>query len=475
MSLARTLAVVVVALVLTTTLVTANVVAAAHLTVLDPDFVANSVDEEGGYALVEEATREATGVENESTTETAEFLDPSALLRDAVTEEYVRSQTEANVERAYAYLHGERDDLNLSVATAPIRENVSAALASKLRNASVVDLVGQTNATLDGPVNATVIERMTANRSSYRDVKTEFRAAVRERVLDAAVEEAFAASSDDELLALVIDDYDPNEYSDEEKAQMVEEREESIRSALRDEIERERGDQIDERVEDELATVRQEVTAGDEETAGDTPTEAAVANLTTAVADGLTTDASYDDFRADVASAKADLADAAAAEADDRLAAELPARIDLTEGMDAETRRSVEQARTVVQWFDRLAFVLPAVAAGLIGLLYVIRRSVPAVASDAGWSLLSAGLPTVVGVELARSRLRPLVDGAPAEQRQIAEVMVGLAERVLNTLGDVAVVLTVGGAVLVVGSLVVRYGVLDHLRARYAGPDGGSP
>lgn len=460
MSLARTFAVVVLAMVLTTTLVTANVVAAAHLTVLDPEFVTDSMEEEGGYELIETATRDAAA--GSVPTNGTGPVNTTAIVTDTISEEYVAAQAEANVDRTYAYLHGERETLNLSIATAPIRENVSDGVERQLRNTSLAELVRQSDAELDGTFNATVLERMTANQSSYQDTKAEFRQRVRDRVLDKAVEKAFVEASNDELLSLVIEDYNPREYTEEKKDQMVADREEEIRLALRDRIERERGDEIDAAVDDQLATIGDQATTDPSD--AETETEAAVVSIQNTVVEGLTTDMTYQTFQSDLDESKAELAAAAAERADAQLAAELPARIDLTENMSAGAQQSFEQARTGVIWMDRLAFVLPVLVVALVGLLYFVRRSVTKVAADTGWSLLSAGVPTVIGIELARLRLQSMVADAPAEQQQAMEVMVGFAGRVLDSVGDVALVLSIAGLVLLAGSLAVRYGVIDRVR-----------
>jgi len=461
-SLARRLAVVLVALLLTTTLVTANVVAAAHLTVLDPAFVTTSMEEEGGYAFVETAVEDAAlGAAPASATGP---VNTSELLADAVSEEYVAAQTDANVERAYAYLHGDSETLNLSIATGPIRENLSAGVERELRNASLADLLRQSDAELDGPINASTLERLTANESGYEATKAEFRETVRERVLDEAVDRGFERASNDELLGLVVEDYDPRDYTEAEKERMVAEREPEIRVALRDYIERERGDDIDDAVEDQIVIVREQGTTDPAE--AETELEAATASIQNSVVHGLTTNESYQSFQSNLSEDRAELAAVAAAEADARLASEMPDRVDLTENVSGAGEQGFEQARTGVQWLDRLAFVLPVVGLSLVGLLYALRRSVAAVASDTGLSLLAAGVPTVVGVELARSRLQSMATDAPAEQQQAMDVLVGIAGRVIGTVGDVAIVLSVAGVVLVAGSLAVRYGAVDVLREK---------
>lgn len=460
MSRARTFAVVVLAVLLTTTLATANVVAAAHLTVLDPEFVTTSVEAEGGHEVVETAVEDAAA----SAAPTADTgpVDVDALLADAVSEEYVASQTRTNVDRTYAYLHGERETLNLSVATAPVRENVSDGVEAQLRNASVAALMRQSDAEFDGPVNATVLERLTANESSYQATKREARSMVRDRVLDEAVDRSVRDASDDELLGLVVADYDPADYSDAEKARMVDDRDVEIRAALRERIERERGDEIDAAVEDQLRTLRQNATTAPSE--GETETERAALSVRNTVVRGLTTEMSYQRFRSDLSADKADLAVAAADETDAQLAAELPERVALTGNATGADADRFEQARTGVLWLDRLAFVLPALALGLVGLLYHVRRSVTAVASATGWSLLAAVVPTVVGLEVVRSQLRSMIAEAPVGQREPVVLFVSLVRRVLDTAGDIALALAVGGILLVAGSLAARYGLVDRLR-----------
>ncbi len=464
MSLVRSAGTVVLALLLVTTLVTANGVAAAHLTVLDPDFVTDSIEEEGGYEMVETAMRDAAGADAATTdsgtaTGAAGPVNTSAILQDALSEEFVRSQTEANVDRAYAYLHGDAETLNLSVSTAPLRANVSAAVEAQLRNASVAELVERSDASLSGPVNATVLERMTANESSYEAVKTDLHGQVRERVLDATVNRTFDEASNDELVRAAGED--PDEYSEAQKERFVREHESEIKAALRERIQDERGDEIEREVDEQLATIREDVTVN--ATAADTETGTAVAAIQNTVAHGLTTDASYESFSENLSAAKADLAAAAADRADQRLAEELPARIDLTENAGPGAAESFEQARTAVQWLDRLAFVLPVVALALVGLLYVVRGSVTATASATGWSMLVAGVPTAVGVEYARSRLESLLP-ASGEGGPGADLLLGVADRAMGTVGDVALAIVVGGVLLVGGSLAVRYGLVERVR-----------
>lgn len=474
MSIVRKLGVVVLTLLLTTTLVTTSVVTAAHLTVLDPNFVKTSIEEEGGYAMVTNATQQAAADQMPSGgtggTGVASVIDSTAIVRAAVTDEYVASQTEANVDRLYAYLHGNRDDLNLSVSTEPIRENVSAEVERQLRNASIAELLAESNATLSGPANASVLERMTANESSYEAVKADVRAKVRAQVLDAAVDRAFTNASNDQLLALVDSDYDPTAYTAEEKETMVADRESEIRAALRTTIERRRGDEIDQEVENQLAALRNSTAA----VSTDTEVGTAVAEIQSTITRGLTTDMSYQAFSSNLSAAKADLAAATANQLNQRLASEMPNRIDLTEQVAGDSAQPLKQPRMAVQWLDRLAFALPAFALVLVGLLYLVRRSPVSVASDTGVSMLLAGLPLVVGVEIARPMVQSTVASVSPDQPFVTDFVAGFVGRILATTGTVGLVVTAGGLALVGVSMAARFGLFDRFGSGPGDTSGGS-
>lgn len=463
MSLARKVAVGVLGILLTTSVSLTMFLGTAHLTVLDPDFVTNSLEEEDGYELVLEQMEVALAPPDDGDGgSNATGFDQAALLRQAIGEEYLADQTEANVDRLYGYLHGNRATLNLSIDVEPVKSNASETVESEIRNASLAELLQTSGASLPGPVDAATLDRLTANESSYRAAKAEFRASIRDRVVEQFVDEAVGEADDDELLALVIEDYDPDEYTDEEKAQMVEDRESEIRAALTERVEEEEGDRIDSEVDAQLDRVR-ESTAN---ASGDTEMEQAAIELQTVVVTGLTTDTSYETFSSDLAAAKADFAAAAGEMVETNLQAELPDRIDLTEDFESEQMAAFETARTGVQWLDGIAIALPLVLGGILGLLYLATGSVTSVASTLGASMLWTGLPAYLGLGVVRSRLASMVAEAPPQQRPTMELMAGVTGRVLDTVGALSLAMTIGGVVLFGAALAVKYGAVERVRDR---------
>ncbi|MFB6308774.1 MAG: hypothetical protein ABEH35_05535 [Haloarculaceae archaeon] len=464
MSLAKKAGLVVLSIVLTLTLVTTNVVVAAHTTVLDPGFTKQTLEEENAYTELNDAIE--SSIESQAANGTGGSISGDLagdLVAEAVSQDYVESQTERNVDRLYAYLHGNRETLNLSVNTEPIKENVSEELADRVRNQSLADLVqttGNEEQFNQGPVNLTLIERMTANQSSYEAAKADFRSSVRERVLTEMVNATVQQASNDELLALVIEDYDPNDYTEEEKEQMVDDREDEIRAAVREQIRTERSDELDRRVEDALELARQQAT----DTSGSTPVENATADLQSTVARGLTTDMDYQTFDQEYTQAKDDLAAAISEQAEQRLDEQLPDRMSLSEQLGTGAEQGLQQARNVVQWLDRLAIILPLVALVLVGIAWWATRSVASVTSVLGTSLLFAGLPFVIAADLLRSRLPSLVGAGGSNP--VSDIIVGVLDQTVGRLGAQSLVVALLGLVLVGVSLGLRYGLFETARER---------
>ncbi|WP_225334960.1 hypothetical protein [Halomicrobium urmianum] len=472
MNVARTLAVVVVGALLTTTTVAAVATAGAHGTVLDPDFVTETVAEEEGYAVVRNATLSAV---EDSVPESAGAagIDTGAVVAEAVDRRYVRNQTDANVDRLYAYLHGQRAEPDLTVDTRPVKAEASAAVASEVADASLTTLVAESDVELRDPVNATLLERMTSGPAGYQSARATVRDEARERVLDAAVDRAYGEASDDRLLSLVIDDYDPDDYSEAEKERLIDEHEGEIRTALRRYISEERGDEIDSRVDEELDAVREQY-AG--RTADDTdeqssssprsssthedPVENATLAVQATVATGLTTDVDYGTFRDRLDADRERLGEAAGDRARQRLDRELPDRLDLTQELGDGTTQRLEGARTVVQWFDRLPFVLPAVGALLIGLLYYATRSLPTVLGTTGAALVAGSLPPYLALGVLRDRAAAALGGGDA----ISGFAVGFVERTLAHVGAVSLAVATVGVLLVAAWLALRYDLLEKLR-----------
>lgn len=104
-------------------LLSANLVVAADRTVLDAEFVKDTAEESGLYEGLTDDFEEGMGSEAPDGDEWPLERSASSVFRAAVTEEYVRSQSEANIDRAYGYLHGERSRLRVELAMEPVKRN----------------------------------------------------------------------------------------------------------------------------------------------------------------------------------------------------------------------------------------------------------------------------------------------------------------------------------------------------------------
>ena len=454
MSRVRTAAVGLIALLLVVTVGAGTVLGAAHQTVLDGTYVANTLEEEGGYEFVTtRVTEQFDPPAGEGPGGDAELpINRSAVVRDAVTESYVTAQGNANIRRLYAYLHGTRDDPGLRINTTPVKENVGEGVAAEIRAQEpheLLALAGSPDAAGAG-IDAELIERLDGGPDAYRDTQAEFEATVRDRVVERFVDEAFASSSNDRLLALVIEEYDPDARSDAEEERLVEDREAEIRAALDERIRTERSEEINATVESRIDEFRQSVT----DTAGDDPEGIAgpVSDLQVTMVRALTGEIDHDTYRENATAARDDIA-AAAGELAQEALSEVPSQVRLTDRMGQEQRQALETAATAVRWLDRLMFVLPALAAVLVAGVWRLSRSVRTTTAVTGVALGLSGGSVFVAAAVAGSVLEPRLPNGPG-----ATVLVSVLEGVLGTVRASAIVVLGVGAVLVVAVLVARYG-----------------
>ena len=504
MDVLRTLGILAVVALLTITLASASLVAGAHQTVLDPEFAKQTLAEEDAYRVLSPAAMapgaggasggetdgsETAGTESGEAAASAESGGIAAgagpeLVSALFTPAYVRGQAEANVDRAYGYLHGRRDELALYVDLRPVKRNSSDVVAERIRNRSVAELLrlgggsgasvgatgsdaaGGENASADasapGPVDASLLATLASDREGYREARRTFRADVRERVLDRMTAVAFGNASNDERLALVVPDYDPGEHTDAEKRRMVDERESEIRAAMRVEIERNRSDEVDRGVEaaiDEVARAATESSGGAEFETGDGAGDDAGGNVSAAASDlrdalllGLTADdPDYRTFRGDVRAAKDRVASAVGELAAAQLDAEMPDRMSLTDEMGPDVRRQAATARTAVRAVDALVVALPILSLLLVATLFRLARTGSRAAALAGVSALFAAGVTGLPIAYARPMLPELLPGGVA-----GEVVSGVALRVFDVLSTQAIALAGLGAAFLVATAILR-------------------
>lgn len=460
---------------LTTSLVVGNAVIAGQRTVLDAEFTKEALAEEDAYGQllnVSEMTATEAGdampaTTNESNGTSASsgldsVIDVQSVISQAIPESYVRAQVEANIDRAYAYLHGERKELELYVETGVVKSRIESAVEAELSNASVDELLSVAGGEGEvGPLNASLVGKLTANESGYQSARTQFRAEIREQVVASLVDRTFSNASNDELLDRVIEDYDPDNYSEAEKAQMVDDQEPEIRDALATTVENERDDEVDDLVAEQLQTIAERETKdGSANASGDgaaAEMQAAALDVQSALVAGLTSEMSYGEFDSKYTDAKTRLAKAGGALASEELAAELPDRVSLTEQMGSRAKQDLQTAANVVQTLDKLAIVLLVASFVLLGLLWFVHQSLFAVGRALGKSLLVAGAPTYLSVTVLQNRLGSLLGPmGPGEN----SAFVGVMQRVFETVATQSLVLAVAGIAIYVLVFLGRRGWL---------------
>jgi hypothetical protein len=467
MSIARRLGVFAVVVCLTLTLLAGNVVVATHQTVLDPGFVTDSLAEEESYEVIHEEA-----LSNDSLPiGDAESLPPFAdnIVGQLITPEYIQSQTESNIERAYGYFHGSEDELVLVVDTRPIKDRADDAVASAVENTSTRELAefaGFESGSFSGiDVNSSVLFGLSEGPEEFSQSRQEIRTVARDRLLDRLVDARFEQSSNDELLSLVIDNYDSEEYTDEEKAQMVSERESEIRAALRKELEAERGDEIDQTVTTLLNDSRSDVKA--EYTTFDTgfgeEVDTAAGDLVGVYVDGLLApDITYEEFSTELNAEKSELGAALGDAAQDRLDEAVADQLVLTDQLDAETKRNLVRARATVVLMDVLGWFLPLLALVLAGLIWVVSDEIETAALWTGVSAILAAVPGYAGGILATNAIQTQVSNAvPEEQAAVGDLAVGLVTQTFGTLSSQSLFLLIGGVLLTIAGAAVRLGLVD--------------
>lgn len=446
MGIIRSVGIVILVILLTINLTAANVAVGADRTVLNPGFVTSTLADEDVYESLLSVTETQLAGMTQSGNGSFEQLpiSPEAIFAQSVTPAYLRGQTEANVERNLAYLHGNRDEPNISIDLRPVKENVTAAIAAELQNVTVAELLGMfsgANATDSNQLSMTLLVEMSESERAYEAARQTFRSDIRDQVVNAMVDEHVSAATNDELLALVIDDYDPDAYTDEEKSTMVDERSTEIRIESRALIEADAGDEIDEQIASELSAYREEIRSGalaEIEGVADEmgpETSGALRDLVAVGVDGLTTDMTYEEYRTQLEAAKDRFALALAERFGEELDKNVPDRFDLTAEMDQAALDGFAQARQAVQLVDVLAIGLPAFALVLVGLVWLLSRSLVTTLFGPGVASLLAGGAGVaagsVGPDMLRTQIPTAVGADPGMQTGV-DITLALVDQVAD-------------------------------------------
>lgn len=408
-SLGRALAVGILGIVLLVSLLGANLVVGVDRTALDSEFVKDSLEEEEAYAVI------LAELQDEVVDETGEPTDepaPEEILADVVTEEYIQEQTEANIDRLYAFLHGERDELYLAVETEPLKDDLAAEIAQSVIEEQDIEEFDPRFAA------------MTESEAEFEAAREEFKEEQKQRIQDET----------------------QPELTEEELEEAYEESREEIREEAIAELEADvQGEEFPSEAED------------------------AAIELGTVYIDGLTEpELTYAEFMERVEDAEESFVEAAESAARTQLDEELPDTLELTDELSEEDQEELALLQEWVSLVSTLSLAIPAIAlvvSVLIGWLTATRSAglivvgassaIAGAATLGGFTVLQGTVATEIRSEAAQGEIPP----------ELAELAVGLLDRILGVFIGQSWVLVGLGALLVVGGFAIRWELLpvdDH-------------
>jgi hypothetical protein len=439
-SLGKRVALVLIGILLVSTIGAANATLTMDRTVMNPDFVSNTAEEEGVYAdLADNVTRQIgddlEGVDPAQSGQLPPQVDVNGvntgeIADEAVTEEYVASQGQQAIRALYAYMEGERDRLDLVIDTEPVKESAQAAIAEEATAVDVAPLVGlgAENVNSRVPISADGAERLLDGPESYRAEQERFREDIRQQV------RSETGASGEEL-------------------------DRQVDSTLQD-----LNDRTKTQVRDGTSQATQEYSEN---------VTSAVTNLQYAMVDAYTTDQSYQSFAATVDSEQQSLGEEAARIASQEIDAQIDDQYRLSEllgeGGQQNLRSGADRGAGVFGTLSTMSLVWPLVSLVLIGIAYVVTRSLHATGRVTAGAMISAA---VAGFLVATVLQGTVVDilrgeiGSADGPVSAGDFAVGLVEGFLGTLAAQSLVIGVFGVLLFALVYADRNGYLDGLKTK---------
>jgi hypothetical protein len=392
MSVGRTLAVVVVSVLLTATLVGATVATGVNRTALNDEYVTEQFENEGVDAQIGSELRTDIATEIDRSNEQQRLptgisieLDGKTVANRSVTDEFVTAEMNRSIEAILRYLRGDADELTLSADLREIKERVRTEIADGT-TVRTAQLVGANS----DRVSADQVSRLERGEQSYRESRLDLSAAERDAV------------------------------------------------------------------ESEIETnVRRQLSNDSEALAG------AILDHQYTVLDGLTGELSHDEYveqlAADERQIKAEIATLALAEVPDEQS---------LFGEESDPESALDPIRAGTTLVTTFVWLLPLFAVSLVGVSYLVTRSVDRTATRTGICLLVAGLLGWLAGGVAGPAVKSTggLDGDDSDG--IIEGMIAVVDGTLGTIASQSLVLAVAG-VVVLGTVVAdRRGLFDGVRAR---------
>ncbi len=403
-------ALVIIGIVLFISLISANAAIAVDRTALDADYAKDTAEEVELYGTLAEELREEIAAGASGGDDTPFERSQDELLAAALTDEYVQSQMESNIDNIYAYLNGETDGLRIELDPDPLKDRVVAEVEDDVEE---LDL-----AAIEMPF-AAEIDAMTESEAEFQRHREEFRAEQKERIQDGTEREM----SDEELEAALDD--------------------------RMDEIREEMNAELDDRLDGQFTGAEAEL-------------EEPVRDLQTARIDALTGALTYDEYVSEVETANDDLGDAFVsvfeAELDEGIDEEIPETIDLTDELSQEEQEMLETARTVTSVSGQIAYGLLVFALVLAGLIAWIAP--PKIAAiEAGAVSVLVGVIGIIGAVVAADRLREVL--SEGESMGMEAFMLEFVVGIFGALRWQSVGLLVVGIALIATGIALSKGYIE--------------
>jgi len=459
---------VVVVLLLTISLVAGHAAVAVDRTAANEEFVTTTLEEEQAYTKLQSIAGDQAADQVERTDLPVE-IDARRIVNDTLRREYLRNQTEANVNRTFRFLEGDSEELNVSVNLVPAKENVAGAVEREVRDRSVGELLDIVTASqnlsteVEGvQLDLRIVANMSESPEAYNESRESFRADIRQQVINRTYEDR----SNDELLRLIGEN--PEQYNESQKERIVRQREGEIKRAIRNES----SEAIDDGVNETLAAINDEISSAVGSTVQESidprydPVAEPATNMLVTGVEGLTTNKSYAEFDSELSADKSNLAGNVSTVLRNDLDSRVDDRFDLIEdspGIDdgerQQLRNQLQSAQTRYQQFDLLVLVLPLVSLGLIGLLFLITRSISTTALWSGLPMAIVGGGTYALATVApgaiESQVESELSGSEVPEAAV-DLALGVVDQTIAVVAGQSLLLALLGVGLIVGGVALR-------------------
>ncbi len=371
-----------------------NLLVGVDRTALDADFVKETLDEERLYDTV---IRQVGDQLRNQTGEEIPFD-----IEDILTREYIRAQTEANIDSIYAYLHSRNDSLIIGIDISPLKDRLAQEIDREIRDQRLADLDPQ-------------LARMIANESAYRAERASFRQEQLDRIQQA---------TDQEL-------------SQAELEAAYDQRKDTIRETL--------------------------LNRTAEEVSDSTAIQEATREILRLKVDGLLNESlTYDAFMTEFNASLDRLATAQAERMTARMKDNVPQNVNVTAELDQKERERLEMAQKAVSVLGLLALIVPLLTVGIAGLMWVLAGSRAGALLAIGHTtalggLIGAGLVTAMKHLVVPDIQQMMASQAPGGATDIG---IGVLEQFLG------VFMTQSVAILVLGLIILAAGIIMWRRER---------